>query len=201
MLLELADKFNSIENGASSWLHNATEKATSLDDRLIDGIGNSIGDRFNFWLTQHPAIAWTINHPIISLVVGSIALILTIRLLITVYRAIASAIDRMWLWILRSPWLLLKFLFGWERKPQTDPANTFVTNYQVSDNPEQLQDIVERLDKIQRQQEQIINELGLLKQQPITIEPELRSLLDAVAHEGNPQDRAASLSEKLLGDR
>ena len=183
MLLELADKFNSIESGASSWLHNATEKATSLDDRLIDGIGNSIGDRFNFWLAQHPAIAWTFNHPIISLVVGSIALILTIRLLVTVYRAIASAIDRMWLWILRSPWLLLKFLFGWE-KPQTDPANTFVTNYQVTDNPEQLQDIMQRLDKIQRQQEQILNELGLLKQQPLTIEPELRSL-----------------SEKILGDR
>ena len=184
MFLELADKFDSIESGASSWLHKATEKATSLDDRLIDGIANSLGSHLNAWLARHPAISWSLDHPIISLVGGLIALILTIRLLVTVYRAIASAIDRMWLWILRSPWLLLKLLFGWERKPKTDPANTFVTNYQVSADTEQLQDIVKRLDKIQRQQEQILARLGLLKQQPLTIEPKLRSL-----------------SEKILSDR
>lgn len=173
----LADKFNSIEIGASSWLHDVTKEATSLDDRLIEGVGNSIGFRFNAWLAQHPAIAWTINHPIISLVVGSITLVLTIRLLVTIYRAIASAIDRMWLWILRSPWLLLKFLFGWERQPKV-ASSTTITNYEVTQDSEQLQDIMVRLDKIQRQQEQILDDLARLKQQPVAIESKLLSLSD-----------------------
>ena len=175
----LVDKLNSIETRASSWLHNATDSATSLDDRLIEGIGNSVGYHFNTWLAQHPAIAWTISHPIISLVVGSITLILTIRLLVTVYRAIASAIDRMWLWILRSPWLLLKFLFGWERQPKVT-SNTVVTNYEVTQDSEQLRDIMVRLDKIQGQQEQILNDLAQLKQQPLAIESKLLSLSETV---------------------
>ena len=75
----------------------------------------------------------------------------------------------MWLWILRSPWLLLKFLFGWPAKPAT--GNTTVTNYEVTNNPEQLQEIIARLDQIQQQQEQIIQDLAQLKQQPLTIEP------------------------------
>ena len=175
----LADKFNSLEISASSWLHDVTESATSLDDRLIEGIGNSIGDRFHVWLVQHPAIAWTINHPIISLVVGSITLVLTIRLLVTVYRAIASAIDRMWVLILRSPWLLLKFLFGWEAQPKVT-SNTVVTNYEVTQDSEQLQDIMVRLDKIQRQQEQILDDLARLKQQPLAIESKLLSFSDTI---------------------
>ena len=173
----IADKFNSIEIEASSWLHHVSEEATSLDDRLIESMNKSVGFRFQGWLTQHPTIAWMINHPLISLVVGSIALILTIRLLVTVYRAIANTIDRMWLGILRSPWLLLKFLFGWEVKPKVS-SNTTVTNYEVTSDSEQLRDIMVRLDEIQRQQKQILEDLARLKQQPIAIESKLLSLSD-----------------------
>ena len=49
-----------------------------------------MSDRFNAWLIQHPVIMWSVNHPIISLVGGSIAIILILRLLATIYRAIAN---------------------------------------------------------------------------------------------------------------
>ncbi len=168
----LADKLNPIKTRTSSLLHNVTETTTSLDNYLLNRIGNSITSSLNNWLIQHPLIAWLFNHPIIALVSFLLTLVLTIRLLGTVYRVIANTIDRMWLWILRSPWLLFKFLFGWSAKPATaNTANTTVTNYEVTNNPEQLQEIIARLDQIQQQQEQIIQDLAQLKQQPLTIEP------------------------------
>ena len=166
---DLIDKLSPITLKASSLFQNATDKASSLDDYLLDGIGGSISSRLDAWLVQHPSIAWLIGHPIISLISGLVTAILVIRLLVTVYRAIANAIDRMWLWILRSPFSLLKFLFGWEVKTKA-ASNLTVTNYEVTDNPELLQQIVIQLNKIQQQQEQIMQDLERLKQQPIELE-------------------------------
>ncbi|MDJ0590272.1 MAG: hypothetical protein QNJ72_09795 [Pleurocapsa sp. MO_226.B13] len=167
---DLTKELSIFNRVASSSLQDAIGKASSWDNYLIDGIGNSIHSRWDTWLTNHPTLAWLFHHPLISFIVGSIMMILLIRLLITIYRAIASAIDRMWLWILRSPWLLLKFLFGWEAKPKINSINTTVTNYEVTNNPQQLQEIITRLEQIQHQQAQIMEDLELLKQRSHTIE-------------------------------
>ncbi len=142
---------------------DAMDKVTSWDDRLINNLGRSVTSSVNSWLVNHPFFNWLVNHPLISLFVALIAIILVVRLLITIYRAIASMIDRMWLWILRSPFLLLKFLFGWEVKSQNLPVNTTITNYEVTNNPEQLQEIMIRLDTIQQQQQQILKDIAQLK--------------------------------------
>ena len=139
------------------------------DNRVIDNVSNSVYSRFDVWLTSHPSIHWLVNHSLISFVIGLIAIVLVIRLLVTIYRTIASTIDRMWLWILRSPFLLLKFLFGWEVKSKIGSANTTITNYEVTNNPELLQDILFRLEHLQQQQEEIIRNLALLKQQTSSI--------------------------------
>ncbi len=167
----LADKLDGIKATAANFFLDATNKATSVDDYLVDSIGSSASHRVDAWLIHHPFISWLVAHPVISLVSSLIAIVLTIRLLATIYQAIANAIDRMWLQILRSPLLLLKFCFGWEAKPKTVNANTTITNYEVTDNPEHLQKIMIRLDKIQQQQEQIIQDIALLKQQHHVIEP------------------------------
>ena len=167
----LADKLNPLKTKASSLLNGATEKASSLDDYLVDSIGNSVDSRWNLWLLNHPFLAWMVDHPLVSLISILITVILTVRLLATIYRAIANTIDRMWLWILRSPFLLLKLLFGWEIKPKAPIANTTVTNYEVTNNPQELEEIIARLDLIQQQQQQIIQDLAQLKQQQFIIEP------------------------------
>ena len=167
----LADKLDGIKATASSFFLDATNKVTSVDDYLVDSIGNSVGHRVDAWLINHPFVSWLVAHPIVSLIGSLIAIVFTIRLLSTVYRAIANAIDRMWLQILRSPLLLFKFCFGWKAKPKTVNANTTITNYEVTDNPEHLQEIMIRLEKIQQQQEQIIQDIAMLKQQHYTIEP------------------------------
>ena len=97
----------------------------------------------------------------------------------TIYRAIANTIDRMWIFILRSPWLLLKVLFGWEKKSPDLSTKNIITNYEVTNNPEQLQTILNRLDQIQDQQAKILLDLAQLKQESsvISIETQQQKLL------------------------
>ena len=143
-----------------------------MDNYLVNKLGSSFTSYLDGWLATHPILSWLFNHPVISCCASLIVIILVIRLLVTIYRAIANTIDRMWLWILQSPWLLAKFLFGWEAKPKSVSSNTTITNYEVTNNSEQLQDIVARLDKIQQQQERILQDIAQLKQKPQTISPQ-----------------------------
>lgn len=162
------------------------DRVAFWDNRVIDNVSNSIYSRFDIWLTNHPLIHWLVNHSLIGFVIGLVAIVLVIRLFVTIYRTIASTIDRMWLWILRSPFLLLKFLFGWEVKSKIDSANTLanttITNYEVTNSPELLQDILLRLEHLQQQQNEIIRDLALLKQQTsgnkaTKIEPNLQLVI------------------------
>ncbi|PSB11353.1 hypothetical protein C7B62_06050 [Pleurocapsa sp. CCALA 161] len=173
----LVDKLNPLKTKALSLVHQATEKASSADNYLMERIGNSIGSSIAVWLNQHPLVAWLVSHPVMAMLISLVAIILVVRLLLTIYRAIASAIDRLWLAILRSPLRLLKFLFGWQPKPKTITSNTTVTNYEVTSDSQQLQEIMARLDQIQQQQQEIIRELALLKQ-PLTIEPQHLQLVE-----------------------
>jgi hypothetical protein len=148
-----------------------------IDNYLVEGISNSIGSGITAWLTEHPIIAWFFNHPLLAILTSFVVIVLVVRLLLTIYRAIANTIDRLWLGILRSPWRLIKLLFGWEAKPKSVTSNTTVTNYEVTSDSQQLQEIMIRLDQIQQQQQIIIRDLAQLKQQTVTIEPQPRRLL------------------------
>lgn len=169
-LEDLTNQFDILNQAVSSSFQNAINTADSWDDRLVNSVGSSINSRIGTWLANHPTLAWLVHHPLISLIAGLIAVVLIVRLVATIYRAIASTIDRMWLWILRSPFLLLKLLFGWEIKPKHNAVNTTITNYEVTSNPEQLQQIMARLDLIQQQQQQIIQDLEHLKQRSPYVE-------------------------------
>ena len=135
---------------------------------------NSFVDR---WFEQHPFIFQMVSHPTISLVTTLIILILLIRLFVAVYQLITTSIDRLWLWILRSPFLLLKLLFGWEFKPKPETTATNITNYQLTTDSELLVNICDRLDTIQQQQQHILQEINLLKNKPINIDPKAIELV------------------------
>ncbi|MEM8828213.1 MAG: hypothetical protein AAGE96_02515 [Cyanobacteria bacterium P01_G01_bin.19] len=140
-------------------------------NRVIDSVGSSLSSRLEFWLTHHPLIHWLFDHALISLLLGFICLIVTVRLFLTIYRTLASAIDQMWLAILRSPFLLLKLLFGWDFKSRKNISSMEITNYEVTHNPQQLEEILNRLEQIQQQQQQIAIDLALLKQKVSSTKP------------------------------
>ncbi|MDJ0743125.1 MAG: hypothetical protein QNJ32_07150 [Xenococcaceae cyanobacterium MO_167.B27] len=115
------------------------------------------------WIEQHPRILWLLQHPVTTLVGILISIILFSRLL----AAIAYLIDRIWLWIIKAPWLLVKSLLG--IKNQTSEAVGQTINYELAVNPEQLTKIVNQLEKIEKQQQQILQDVAILKQQSQTI--------------------------------
>ena len=179
---DIAHQFRAIQTITSAYLQqNVIKKAIAMDNYLVDKLGSSFRSYLDSWLATHPVLGWLVNHPVISLCASLIVIVLVIRLLVTIYRAIAGAIDRMWLWILQSPWLLAKFLFGWEAKPKSVSSNMTITNYEVTNNSEHLQEIVARLDKIQQQQERILQDIAQLKQKPKTISPQQIELAAAQA--------------------
>ncbi len=113
----------------------------------------------NHWLEQHPVMFWMVEHPIISIVAILIGIILFSRLL----SAIAYLIDKVWLWIIKAPWLLIKSIFGIKKKIPEEVGNTI--NYEIATNPEQLTEIVRKLERIEQQQQQILQDIASLKGQ------------------------------------
>ncbi|HHP7229912.1 MAG TPA: hypothetical protein ACFCUY_03515 [Xenococcaceae cyanobacterium] len=116
------------------------------------------------WIEQHPKLFWSLQHPVITLVAIFIIIILISRLLI----AIAHLLDRVWLWIIQAPWMLLKLLLGIKNKSSEAVGNTI--NYELAINPEQLTKIVQQLERIEQQQKQILQDVASLKQQYQTID-------------------------------
>ena len=151
------------QNLLSFAFQDAIDKVSGVDDYLLNNFNRSIVNSINSWLSEHPVFNWLVSHPLISAITFLIAAVLTIRLLATIYRAIANTIDRMWLNVLQFPFWLLKMLFGWEKQPKNNAEKTLINNYEITANPEQLQEIVARLDSIQQQQAQIILDLDRLK--------------------------------------
>ena len=121
---------------------------------------------FASWFAQHPIISWLIEHPWLSASVTLILIIFSIRFLVAIYRLVINSIDRLGLWIMRSPFLLLKWLFGWEFKSKQQPNSTQTNNFELTSDRTELKIINERLDLIQQQQQQILEEIALLKQLP-----------------------------------
>ena len=118
----------------------------------------------NHWIEQHPRIFWMLEHPVISIVGVFVGVILFSRLL----AAVAQLIDKVWLWIIKAPWLLFKSLFGIKNKTSETVGNTI--NYEVAMNPEQLTKIAKQLERIEKQQKQILQDVAILKQQYQTID-------------------------------
>lgn len=134
-----------------------------FNNHMMDKVSNYFYSGIDNWLIAHPLLHWFASHLVISLILGFILSIFIVRLLLTIYNAVASAIDKMWLWILQSPFLLIKLIFGLELKSKANSSSTTITNYEVTNDSVQLQEIMTRLEYIQQQQQQIIEDIALLK--------------------------------------
>ncbi|WP_036478342.1 hypothetical protein [Myxosarcina sp. GI1] len=144
---------------------------TTTNDYMLDKFKSSLDYTINSWFAEHPLILWLVHHPLITVVGMAIATIFMIRLFVAVYKLITTSIDRLWLWILQAPFLLLKKLFGWEVRVKDKNLTKTVTNYELTTNSEQLSAICDRLDLVQKQQQQILAEIARLKaEKPVELE-------------------------------
>ena len=109
------------------------------------------------WLAEHISILWLLQHPFVSVVGFVITLVLFARLLV----AIATLIDRLWLWILGLPITLFQSIFT-SGDRQKDNLPTTV-NYELTTNPKEFEQILQKLNAIEQQQKQILQDLAAIK--------------------------------------
>ena len=123
------------------------------------GICYPIFSLFNSWLVKHPSIFWLLQHPIISLV----GLFLGIVLLLRLFSVIAKLVDLLWIWLLKSPITLVKSLLGLKNKSTAKTA--IIRTQNLSLESEKITQIIQQLELINSQQQQIMEDIAILKKQ------------------------------------
>lgn len=174
---------DSIANSAqhfSQSLNTTTEQVRDIVKTTLEQTGQTaINASVNDWLAQHPAIwrlidifSWSVNHPIISLVI----LLLTLAVISSMIKGIMSLISQVSWSILQIPlkliWSVIQFSFGSLTKlssltlksvseTKTPPVPTNAqTVYQ--EKQQRLAEISRRLEIIQQEQQELLQEAASL---------------------------------------
>lgn len=122
-------------------------------------IKSSIQSLFNSWLVKHPSIFWLLQHPIISFM----SLLLGIVLLFRLFSVLAKLLDLLWIWLLKSPITLVKSLLGLKNKSTATKAIIHTQNLSIES--EKITQIIQQLELINLQQQQIMEDIAVLKKQ------------------------------------
>jgi hypothetical protein len=132
---------------------------------ISESIEQAISAYFNQWFEQHPALAWSIAHPIPSLVL----LLLGIFTLWGLIKAIGRGIEQMWIFLLKTPFKLLQPIFrviwGSLRRGfgYNKYSGTQVTTKPDCDfNADRIDRIVGRLQTLNQEQDLLLQELSTL---------------------------------------
>jgi hypothetical protein len=164
----------------SQSLNTTTEQARDIVKTTLEQTGQiAIAASVNDWLTEHPAIfrllhilSWSANHPIISLVI----LLLTLAVISTMIKGIMSLISQVSWSILQIPlkliWSVIKLSFVSLTKFSSLPIKSVsetktppvTTNPQTvyQDKQQRLAEISRRLEIIQQEQQQLLQEAANL---------------------------------------
>jgi hypothetical protein len=128
-------------------------------------IEHAITNYFTHWLLVHPYLAWLISHPLPGVGLG----LLTIFALGGLLKAIGRGFEQVWLFLLRTPFKLLRPIFkliwrlvlrifghnnssGSQVESQLKPTTT----------PEQIDRILDRLQTLHQEQQSLVDELATL---------------------------------------
>lgn len=107
------------------------------------------------WLMEHPVAAWLVLHPLWGLGLLGLAILLFAGL----WSAIARLTEGFWLTLVRLPFQLLTWLFATttgllvRRWAKTTPTEA---------NPDRLGEIMARLEALQTEQEDLLQEMRQL---------------------------------------
>jgi uncharacterized membrane protein len=74
----------------------------------MDSISQTLLNSLQAWMANHPVLAWITSHPLWSIALFFITLLLCWGLL----GAIARLVHQLWMMILQAPLKLLRWIFG-----------------------------------------------------------------------------------------
>ncbi len=126
-------------------------------------IEHAVSSYFNQWLAQHPYLAWSIAHPLLSL--GLV--LLAILLLWGLFKAIGRGVEQIWIFLLQTPFKLLQPIFSrmW-RSIWRILGNTGETTADLalkpadSQVPAHIDLILDRLHALNQEQQILLGELS-----------------------------------------
>jgi hypothetical protein len=137
-------------------------------------IEQAIASYFSNWLGQHSYLAWMLAHPLPSLVL----LIIGILLLLGLFKAIGRGMEQLWVFLLKTPFRLLQPLFRliWRSIQRIFGHNNISeSSLAVQTTAERIESIVDRLQTLAREQELLLGELSSLTASSVRPEPRLKS--------------------------
>ena len=154
-----SDRLNDLTEKAKISLEDSFNQADNFTSYLLSSMQTGFNSLLHDWFAHHPLMFWLYQHPLITLITTFVLGVILWRLLAAIAFVITSAIDKVWLWVFRSPVLLLKSLFGsGEKIPAAEDK------LEITINPAQFKQIINQLNQITAQQQLIIQEINTLKQ-------------------------------------
>jgi hypothetical protein len=119
---------------------------------IIDSAEKTLNATVYNWMDTHPLISWFLTHPLYTIGV----VLLTLLLLSGLLRAVGRITEKVWLFILHSPFKLGKWLLGLGTK-------TFITGSTTSSSKNtsqaRLAEILSRLEAIRKEQDSLMHEV------------------------------------------
>ncbi|MEB3360310.1 MAG: hypothetical protein VKK04_26540 [Synechococcales bacterium] len=154
------------------WLDRFTESAggifqsvEGITDAVIISLLERLQDAVYGWLAAHPLVLWMVIHPVWSLVGALLALWLILGL----FQAIAHYIQQGWLFLLRAPYLLIRWLVGLVFiSLQTRSLRALPPAQSAPEiGPDRLVEILNRLEDIRQEETELMQEMrSLLAHEP-----------------------------------
>jgi uncharacterized membrane protein len=116
----------------------------------MDSISQTLINSLEAWMATHPVLAWVMSHPLWSIALFFITLLLCWGLL----GAIARLIQQLWLLLLQAPLKLLRWLFGSLFK-----ALPTLKTEEPQGREQRLMAALDRLEALQQEQELLMQEV------------------------------------------
>jgi hypothetical protein len=136
---------------------------------ISSAIEHAVFDYFSQWWAQHPYLAWSIAHPILSLIL----ILLSIFLLWGLIKAIGRAIDWMLVFLLKTPFKLFQPIFkviwgslqrGFGYNKDSRVQSIAIPDRHVNvDRAACLDRIIDRLQTLNQEQDLLLHELSTLR--------------------------------------
>ncbi len=122
---------------------------------LTDGLQSVLLRPLQDWLLEHPVVAWFVSHPLWALALLALAILLFAGL----WSAVARLTEGFWLTLVGLPFRVVTWIFTtttvlvmrqWSKDPATD------------NSPDRLGEIMARLEALQTEQENLLQEMRQL---------------------------------------
>jgi hypothetical protein len=141
----LTNQIISVTEKSKTSLKETIDKAENLSNNLSEKINISLDGVFDSWIQEHPLFNWLLTHPMMAIIIVIISLLLTF----TLGQVLIELVKQLLIAILRTPWLISKFVF---LKSVNKPLDSY--NSQTQTN------ILQRLEAIEQKQQAILEQLS-----------------------------------------